>query len=106
MAAVAARAQMKPVWPRENVARAAMTAQLQQKPGQHLIIVRYAPDHRVDYEWVYNAADIDHAKVVWVRDMGETENQALLRYFKDRKLWFLTADANPPKLNLGPESAR
>jgi hypothetical protein len=98
IAAVAAHAQIEPQWPRGNLARAAMMSQLKQTPGQHLIIVRYAPDHRVDYEWVYNSADIDHTKVVWARDMGASENQALLHYFNDRQIWALDADATPPKL--------
>ncbi|MBZ5721587.1 MAG: hypothetical protein LAO03_14505 [Acidobacteriia bacterium] len=98
IAAVAAHAQIEPAWPRGNIARVEMMSQLQPTPGQHLIIVRYAPDHKVDYEWVYNLADIDGSKVVWARDMGESENQALLRYFKDRKAWVLNADTSPPKL--------
>ena len=98
IAAVASHAQIEPKWPRGNLDRAAMVSQLEQIPGRHLIIVRYAPDHRVDYEWVYNAADIDQAKVVWARDMGEAENQTLLGYFKHRQVWLLDADANPPKL--------
>jgi hypothetical protein len=96
--AVATHAQIEVSWPHGNIIRAEMMSQLQQTPGQHLIIVRYAPDHKVDYEWVYNAADIDRSKVVWARDMGESEDQALLRYFKDRQVWVLEADASPPKL--------
>jgi hypothetical protein len=99
IAAVAAHAQIEPEWPRGNLDRAEIISQLQQTPGQHLIIVRYAPDHRVDYEWVYNTADIDHAKIVWARDMGERDNQALITYFKDRQVWILDADTTPPKLH-------
>ncbi|HYK04161.1 MAG TPA: hypothetical protein VE974_20590 [Thermoanaerobaculia bacterium] len=48
--------------------------------GKHLFIV--APDA---HGLVYNGADIDAARVVWARDLGD--NRALLAYFKDRKQW-------------------
>lgn len=102
VAAVAAHAHIEPPWPRGNQARVAILSQLRQTPGQHLVIVRYHPDHRVDYEWVYNSADIDHAQVVWARDMGATENRSLFTYFKDRKAWLLDADVSPPKLQPAP----
>jgi hypothetical protein len=49
-------------------------------------------------EWVYNAADIDGAKVVWARDMDLRNNAELLRYFHDRQAWSLDADQSPPAL--------
>jgi hypothetical protein len=48
---------------------------------------------------VYNEADIDHAKVVWARDIGGEQNEELLRYYKDRCVWLLDADEAPPKLS-------
>jgi hypothetical protein len=80
------------------VQRARIVSDLEHSPGQHLILVRYANDHVPDKEWVYNAADIDSAKVVWARDMGEQKNQELLQYFKGRAVWLLQADESPPKL--------
>jgi hypothetical protein len=50
-------------------------------------------------EWVYNAADIDAARVVWARDLGTTENEKLRRYYPDRTVWRLEPDARPPKLS-------
>jgi hypothetical protein len=78
--------------------RMALVAQLQAMPGRHLVIVRYRPEHDSHQEWVYNRADIDNAKVVWARDMDREPNQRLIRYFKDRQIWFLDADVNPPVL--------
>ena len=99
VSAVAAHVQIEPAWPRGNLDRAAVVRELQHSPGEHLVIVHYGPRHDVDWEWVYNAADIDHAKVVWARDMGNQQNQELLRYFAARKIWLLNGDDSPPKLS-------
>ena len=98
VSAVVAHTQIEPSYPRGNVQRASIVSELEHSPGQHLILVRYANDHIPDKEWVYNAADIDSAKVVWARDMGEQKNQELLEYFKGRVVWLLQADESPPKL--------
>lgn len=75
-----------------NLARAQIENWLGQRPGQQLVIVRYAPDHSVHIEWVYNPSDIDGAKVIWARDMDPEHNQELLRYFPNRTVWLLEAD--------------
>jgi hypothetical protein len=89
-------------WPRGNLDRVAVIQQLNRCPGYHLVVVRYQPtygvQHDVDHEWVYNAADIDSAKVVWARDMGDAANQELLDYFKDRRVWRLNGDDPRPEL--------
>jgi hypothetical protein len=83
---------------RASFGRADLLAALERLPGRQLVIVRYSANHDVFYEWVYNAADIDDAKVVWARDMGPAKNQELLDYFKDRPVFLLEADENPTKL--------
>lgn len=98
LTAAVVHAQIEPVWPRGNLERAAIVRQLQHLPGQQLVIVVYDPDHNFDHEWVYNDADIDAAKVIWARDMGNDGNQELLNYFRDRRTWRVHADASPPRL--------
>jgi hypothetical protein len=51
------------------------------------------------YDWVYNEPDIDHAKVVWARDMGPEMNQELLTYFHNRHIWLVDQDDGIMRLN-------
>jgi hypothetical protein len=98
LCAVATSAPIEQPWPRGNLKRAAILHQLEAGPDKHLIIVRYGPEHGSHIEWVYNRADIDGAKVAWARDLGEEQNQELLRYFSERRVWVLYADESPPRL--------
>ncbi len=66
--------------------------------GKHLVIVRYGTSDRMRLEWVYNEADIDAARFVWARDMGEERNAELVGYYPDRRVWLVEPDAQPPSL--------
>ncbi len=81
-----------------NFERARLLAELQKKETPQLIVVRYGTKHSPHDEWVYNAADIDGAKVVWAREMDAEHNAKLLEYFKNRKAWLLEPDVKPLKL--------
>ena len=70
---------------------ATVEARLESLPGKQLAIVHYAPDHSPLDEWVYNAPDIAHSKVIWARDMGPAENLDLIRYYKNRTVWLVPA---------------
>lgn len=78
--------------------RVTVNAQLAAAPGKQLVFVRYWPHHIFQDEWVYNAANIDGARVVWARDLGAEENEKLRQYYPDRKVWLLEPDARPPRL--------
>ena len=82
--------------------RAQVLADLEQQPGQQLVIVRYSPNHELFDDWVYNRADIDHAKVIWAREMDPSGNRELLDYFKNRKAWLVEPDFNPPRVSPYP----
>jgi hypothetical protein len=81
-----------------SISRANFVKQLDATPGQHLVIVHYAPDHITHNEWVYNAADIDKSKIVWAREIPGSDLRPLLAYFKTRTVWRLDADSSPPRL--------
>jgi hypothetical protein len=78
--------------------------QLAEIPGKLLVFVRYTRQHIFQDEWVYNAADIDGARIVWARDLGEPENEKLRRYYPDRAVMLVEPDVRPPRL--GPYPAR
>jgi hypothetical protein len=83
-------------------ARANVQQEIEQVPGDHLVIVRYAPPplHLCHMEWVYNGADIDGSRVAWARDMGEEGNRELIEYFlaRGRIIWLMDVldDAEKP----------
>lgn len=83
---------------REPERRIAVNAELAKMPGKILVLVRYWPQHIFQDEWVYNAADIDRARVVWARDLGDAEDKKLLDYYPDRTALLLEPDARPPRL--------
>jgi hypothetical protein len=78
--------------------RDTVAADLAARGGRHLVVVRYAPDHNPHVEWVYNAADIDAAPVVWAREMGAEHDHALVAAFADRRAWLLEPDRDPRAL--------
>ncbi len=71
---------------------------LERSGGRHLVLVEPKTDPDNVFQWIYNAAGIDASPVVWARDMGDRENQALLAYFHDRKVWRLDPNVEPAQL--------
>ena len=77
--------------------RVAIEAKLSEIPGKHLAIVPYS-ESQLGYDWVYNQADIDNARVVWALDFGPAANRELIEYFKDRSVWLVDSDDLDPGL--------
>ena len=80
--------------------RARLVSQLARDGQRHLVLVRYGPAHSPHKEFVYNAADIDNAPVVWAREIDPESDRRLLQYFEGRRVWLLSvdSDADPPRL--------
>jgi hypothetical protein len=74
--------------------RVAITKQLLNTPGKHLVVVRYSDDHNIHDEWVYNGADIDGSKIIWARELDAEQNAKLFAYFKDRHVWLVEPDVD------------
>ncbi|HEX4232148.1 MAG TPA: hypothetical protein VHZ07_26005 [Bryobacteraceae bacterium] len=72
--------------------------QLANISGKLLVFVRYSPHHIFQDEWVYNAADIDNARIVWARDLGPEEDRKLIAYYPRRTVLLLEPDERPPDL--------
>jgi hypothetical protein len=79
--------------------RIAVNRALAGSPGKLLVLVRYWPQHVFQEEWVYNSADIDGSRIVWARDLGDSENEKLTHLYSDRTVFLLEPDARPPKLS-------
>jgi len=72
-----------------QIERQRLQADLERRPGKHLVIVHH-PYHDVpSIDWIYNDADLASSKVIWARDMGYLKNQELLKYYADRQIWFV-----------------
>jgi hypothetical protein len=79
--------------------RAQVESILEHQPGKQLVLVRYAANHNVLDEWVYNAANIDSSKVIWAREMDAAHNRELLDYYPDRHVWLVEPDAETPRVS-------
>jgi hypothetical protein len=102
--AIVTHTPIEPHWPRGNLDRPRIIAQLMQLPRPQLVLVRYGPHHNADLDWIYNDPDIPRAKLIWAHDMGDA-NRELLQYFFDRQVWLLEVDDSTPQLSPYPPPA-
>jgi hypothetical protein len=79
--------------------RIEVNRRLAQLPGQLLVFVHYSPRHIYQNEWVWNEADIDNSRIVFARDLGPEEDEKLIRYYPNRKVWLLEPDEPVPQLS-------
>jgi hypothetical protein len=80
-----------------------ITRMMEAKPGKHLVIVRYHPNHFWGYSWINNGYDIPTEHVIWARDTEPLEsNVPLVCAFADRKVWLLV----PPESGFMPPPDR
>jgi hypothetical protein len=78
-------------------AREGIEARLRSLEGRHLVVVK---DECSPANWgfVYNDADVDASKIVWAKDLGPTDNSALLAYYKDRHIWLLEIERGEARI--------
>jgi hypothetical protein len=73
-------------------------AKLQQEAGEHLVLVRYAPDHFWQDEVIYNTPDIASQKIIWAFDFGPEKDRPLLEHFRGRRVWLMQPDGPNPTI--------
>jgi len=79
--------------------RPALEADLLKRGGRHLVFVRYGPGHSPHLEWVYNAADLAAAPILWARSMDPVADSRLAWYERGRTVWLLEPDTDPWRLS-------
>jgi hypothetical protein len=92
---VAGREAARKPWSR---ARMRIARTLEGLPGRHLVFVRVTAQHSIHQEWVYNGADLESGKVLWVRALGPKVNARLVARLGERRAWVVDADADEPRL--------
>jgi hypothetical protein len=73
----------------QQLERARLMAQMEHIPGQHLVFVHFHLRDTGNNFWIYNDPDPAQSKIVWAHDMGDTENQELIRLYPNRHVWFI-----------------
>jgi hypothetical protein len=81
-----------------NQNKARILELLQKTGGKHLVLVKPKNNPNDFLQWIYNAADIDASPVVWARDMGAREDQALVDYFRGRDVWLVDPNVEPARI--------
>jgi hypothetical protein len=84
--------------------RAHLLAELESRPGRHLVLIRYGPAHDplTRPEWVYNHPDLDHAKVIWAHEIDPERAMELAAHYPERHVWLVEPDRDPRRLQPYP----
>jgi hypothetical protein len=84
--------------------RAAIAKKLDEIPGNHLVLVQYAPSHEPMDEWIYNEANLSNSRIIWASDLDPRSNEELMRFYNDRDVWLVQPDVDGGKLTAAPGS--
>lgn len=91
------RFRLIPVLAHPVTLRSAVEQELGARDRQQIIFVKeqstQAPGEILP-DWTYNRANFDQAPVLWVNDLGEEENERLIRRWPDREYWRLIMPSN------------
>ena len=82
---------VRPVAPDASLRRAVEEV-LAAKSGSHLVAVRVAPDHDVHTEYVFNAADVAAARILWMHDPPAAQLARAVSAFPGRRVWLFEPD--------------
>ena len=73
-------------------------AELAKTPGNHLVFVKAKSDPKNLFQWIYNSADLDGARFVWARDLGDPENAQLAAHMTGRTVRMVDPNVEPATL--------
>jgi hypothetical protein len=95
----------------QRTLRAQVDERLRSLRGRHVVFVTYSADHSFQDEWVYNAADVDEAPIVWCRASGPTDAVEIIRYYQGRQFWTASVGRSSVQLSryipeLAPSAAK
>lgn len=86
--------------------RPQLNRQLKALPGRDLVLVKDTLENPVNYEMVFNDADIDTSEVVWAHSIDNARDARLRNYFADRQVWqFEWVESEPDGFTLTPLTA-
>jgi hypothetical protein len=85
----------RPAWADERVK---IIEKLEAIPGNHIVFLKYAPLHNINFEWVYNSADIASQRIIWARTRDEAKDARLVQAYPGREVWVLEPDRGVPQL--------
>lgn len=76
-----------------------VTAKLERIPGKHLVFVKYEPGHCFCEEWVFNLADPEKQRIVYIRPENPIDDVGIARAFSDFDVWLMEPDERPYRLS-------
>jgi hypothetical protein len=85
-----------------GLSRKNVVEKLEKIPGDHLVFAHYTIFHNPHEEWVYNASDIQHSRIMWAREIGPESDAALIQHYPERTVWLLEADGMSPHVEPYP----